>query len=430
MVEARYNLNKNIRYAVVAFAINVVLVFLSYKLVILHDGISAVGLWSTLFAWTSMIRIGDVGMSSAALRFIAMRDLDNEAKEISAYLQTGVVTNLCLFSALGLISYSLLSLYLPSIFVAETLTEAQHVLPIMMLSFFLMNISGTLLGTLQGLHLGYVNSQLVVIGNIVQILCVLVLVPKIGLVGLAWAQVTQYSLTIVVTWFWLRRKIGIVPILPVGVSWLAFREMLSYSIKIQIANVANGLFEPASKLLIGHFGGLQTLGIYELAFKTVSLPRNAVAAGLTASLPSMASLYSTDKHQAEFLYKKSLRYLLSTGVIVLLCVVALAPVVSIVWIGTYSPAYWLSVAVIAVGFLFNLAGAPAYNLGVASGVMQYNITTSFLSLILLLVLGYLLNSAFGSFGTVLAVAACLSVSGLLIMFLNEHHLFPQEEECR
>ena len=85
-----FNLKRNMVSAVFAFVINIGLVFLSYRLVIRQGGLEVIGLWSTLYAWTTMIRIGDAGMANASLRFIALCNPQTEGEKLRDYLETGI----------------------------------------------------------------------------------------------------------------------------------------------------------------------------------------------------------------------------------------------------------------------------------------------------------------------------------------------------
>lgn len=420
MTPVSFNLRKNILSAVLAFGINIGLVFLSYRLVIRQSGLEAVGLWSALFAWTAMIRLGDAGMANASLRFIALCDPQKDRDRLKAYLETGVIANTALFSLLGLLGYIALSANAGSIVEPRFVEEAQKVLPVMMAGFVLMNISGTLLGSLQGLHLGYINSQLGVVGNLVQIAAVVILVPRLGIAGLAWAQVIQHSLTALAAWLLLRKKMDIRAPVPLGFSRTAFREMMGFSLKAQAANIANGLFEPLSKILVGHHGGMHVLGIYELAYKTLWLPRTAIIGGVTAMMPAMTTLLKQEPEKVWPLYKKSARYATLAVALSSAGAVVSSPLISFLWLGHMEPDYSSYMAILAIGILINAWGAAAYNLGSITGYMRNNIVINTLALALLALA--LTASAFLSplpAMLMMAVSLSMGAGGILVRWRNE-----------
>lgn len=422
---ANLNVRKNVVFAVLAFGINIGLVFLSYKLVIMWGGLAALGLWSTLFAWTTMIRLGDVGMANASMRFIALCDVETEREKLGGYLQTGLLTNIALFSLLGLFGYTALELSLPRLVEAKFISEAHGVLLPMVIAFVLLNIVGVLLGSLQGLHIGYLNSAASVAGNVLQILLVSVLVPQYGVAGLAWAQVIQYACSLIVIWLIVRRKAQIATMLPLRFSREAFREMLSFSVKAQVANIANGLFEPCSKFMVGHLGGLQVLGTYELAYKTLWLPRTAIVSGASAMMPAMTALAKRDIAEIRPLYSRSVA--LVTGLVAVVSVIAItaSPLVSILWMGSFDINYTIFMAILAVGVTLNAWGAPAYNLALVTGKMRNNIAVNIATLVLLAISSV---GVYAISGTIMysvgVVSLALGAGGIAIRLMNERHFFP------
>jgi O-antigen/teichoic acid export membrane protein len=410
------NLRKSVRYAIGEFLINLGLVFISYRIVAMQGGLEAIGLWSSLFAWTSLIRLGDVGMANAALRFAAVAP---DSASAGYFIDTGILMNAALFAAISVVGFLALGPNLQSIAGAENLATATEVLPVLLVGFWLSNISGVVLGGVQGLHLGYRRSQISVACAGLQLIAVVALVPSFHLAGLAWAQIVQHLSGIVLGWIVTRKATQTTAWLPVRFRWSTLREMLHFSLAAQAANLANGLFEPISKIIIGHFSGLVVLGLYELAYKTVAMSRNVIAAAIGASLPALSSAMRTKRSDAVPLYRRAaqltLRYMLALAV----GLICLSPVISIVWLGHLDVMYCIFVAIIVAGFTVNTIGAPAYNLGTASGHQRGNLISNWLTLVFLIVgttaSAYLLPP----YGPVVAASAALAFGGYLVRKLNE-----------
>lgn len=419
MIPSHLNLKKNVIFALMAFGVNIALVFVGYRLIIMQGGIEAVGVWSTLFAWTSLIRIGDVGMASATLRFAAMHDLESELSTIRDYIETGIISNCLLFGLLAIAGYAVMNTQLLRLIGPAHFEEARRILPVMFLGFFLMNSANVILGSVQGLHLGFVNSQLTVVGNIVQIAAVFVLVPMFGLLGLAWAQVIQYSGMAIVAWIIVRSRIGSRAIIPLGFSMPAFREMLGFSLKSQAVNVSDGLFEPLSKILVSHFGGLHMQGLYELAYKTLWLPRNAVISGVSAMIPTLTNLLKTDPAKVPPLYRRSVTYAALAVLALSLGLVAASPLISWIWMGHVEIDYTYFVAIFAVGVVLNALGAPAYNLAIVTGRLANNITVNLLVLVTLGLAGVVAGSFLPAHALVAVIAASMAIGGVAIKTRNE-----------
>lgn len=423
----RFQLRKNVIHAVIAFGLNIALVFTSYRLVILQGGVESLGLWSTLMAWIYLIRLGDVGMGSATTRFVATCDIASHSEKIRTYIDTGLVANAFLFFCLSLGGYALMSAQIDFLLATNTknkvIVEALAILPAMFIGFFLMNISGLVLGSLQGLHLGFFASRISVLGTVLQLITVVVLVPNIGLLGMAWALVVQHACMAILGWVLIWRNFSRGSLFPRYITRSALREMFSYSIKVQAVNLINGVFEPFSKILISRFGGLETQGLYELAYKTISLPRNAIISGSTATMPAMTNLFINDREGLRALYTKIFRLVMVTVALVLLLALAASPLVSYIWMGRIDSNYCLFVAYLAIGFIGNVYGAPAYNFGLASGEIKYNLYAAIFALISMVLGAVLLGVGYGATGVVGAVALGLVVGGVSIKIMNELLIF-------
>jgi len=368
----RLNLRKNVFFAMGEFAINMALLFFSYRLIIQQGGLEAVGVWSTLYAWTNLIRLGDAGVASAAMRFLALWDLTKERERIRAHGETALITNIVQFGLLALIAYFALSPFTERIVGSAHAVEAERLMPWLLLGFFLLNVDGTVLGLLQGLHQGYRRSQLSVLGTIIQLGGVFIFVPELGVIGLAYAQILQHGVITLLGWVLVRRKLEC-GFLPLRFDVRAFHAMLGYSLKAQLVNIANGFVEPVSKMLVAHFGGMAAQGLFELAYKSVLVPRNFIGAGITATIPAMTSMFQQDKEELRRVYTSALRLSVFAMGMAGLVLVIFAPIPSLLWLGRVDTTYWLYVGLLTVGFFFNVIGIPAYILGMSSGCMlQYN----------------------------------------------------------
>lgn len=426
-----FNLRRNVVTSVIAFAANLALVFISYRLVVQRDGLGAVGLWSTLMAWIFVIRLGDVGMSNAAVRYAAALDPAQEPLQVRRLIDTAFVLNAVLFVVLTGVGWAVYGANLRHIVPGDeaSVAVARAILPLLFAGFLLQNLSGLALGALRAIHRGYVAAWLSVAGTVLQLVVVVPLVGKIGLAALAWGQIAQYGLMLVVGWggflLGMRQIAGQSgPLLPVQGSMSVLREMLSFSLKAQFANLLNGLFEPLAKILLGRFGGLDLLGLFELAYKLIALPRNAVVSGVQASVPALTRLMASDLGAARDLYHRMLRRSVGLTALVLGAVVLASPIVSWLWLGRIEPSFSLFAALLAAGFLLNGLGAPAFVLGMASGRMRSNIESATLALGVMTVFLGAAGLAGLDWGMVAGVASGLGAAGLYIKRVNER-LLPE-----
>lgn len=423
-VSNKLNIKKNVVTTVIAFLANILLTFIGYKLLIHQGGLQALGVWSILSAAIFVMRIGDIGMGSAAERYTAMISVEENAKQIKGYFDTALAINTLLFSVLAVLGWIIFSNHIDWV-VPKSVNfqkQALDLLPLMFLVFVISNIANVFSGGLRGLHLGYMGAYLSIGSNLLQIFLVIYLVPKIGIAGLAWGQLAQNSLIIVSAWVLIHRHIKFhdkLSWLPIYANKKVFKELFSFSLRAQAVTLINGIFEPISKFIVGHTAGLNILGLYELAYKIVALPRHAVVSGVLSMMPAVTRLLSTNIKEAEKLYFKSRKLVTIVTLFVLICIILGSPIVSLF---LFEKINWLLinfVIIIAIGFLGNVIGAPAYTLGFSSGKLKGNIFSSTLSIFSLLIVAFSLKSIMTIYSGVIACAVGLVVGGYTVMRLNQ-----------
>lgn len=417
------NIKRNVVTSVGVFVVNLSLVFFSYRLLALQGGVTIIGLWSSLSAWVFLIRLGDVGMTNGIIRFAAARNAEGESDLIRGYVDTGLALNAILFALLACVGWALMNANLEQI-VPEgerTASSVRPLIPLLFAVFYLQNLSGLMMGALQAIHQGYIGSLVLLTGTLTQLLVAFLLIPSLGLTGLALAQASQYTLMLFLGWQLYRRSLArasgvAVPLLPKLASWSTATEMMGFSIKAQFANFVNGLFEPLAKLLIGHGAGLHILGIFEMAYKVVVLPRNAVVAGVMATVPAKTRLLVSNQSAFRKIYQKSVWVVGLAATAVLGAVALLSPLGIPIWLGYKEPLLTGFITILCLGFWLNALSAPAYVLGVASGAMRANIEASFVAIAILILLAVPVSHLGLVYPMVLSVTIAIAASSFWVLW--------------
>lgn len=409
---------------VVAFFLNIILTFLGYKLLLNKEGIEVLGLWSILTAAIFIIRIGDVGMGSAAERHVALVSVESSASKLKSYLDTAIIINIVLFLSLSIIGYLIFSsnieLVVPNNINFQK--KAQEILPIMFITFFISNIANVILGGIRGLHLGYLAAYISIFSNFIQLLVFIFLVPVLGIKGLAIGQLIQNLILIIMAWsvvyFQLKKYISM-SIFKINFSKIIFKELFSFSIKAQSINILNGIFEPISKFLIGHTAGMAALGLYELAYKIVCLPRNAVVSGVMGTMPAITRLFSEDQKMAKRIYIKTKLLVSKVTSTIMFLVMIGSPLASYILLDKVNQQLICYIVILAIGFTINSIGSPAYTLGFSTAKMKGNFIASCLSLISLFIIGFLGIFLLPNYASVIGSGFGLAISGLYVLLHNE-----------
>ncbi|MEK7834185.1 MAG: oligosaccharide flippase family protein, partial [Acidobacteriota bacterium] len=241
------------------------------------------------------------------------------------------------------------------------------------------------------------------------------LVPRHGLMGLAYARLTQTAIFLAINWAALKRFLPKLGWLPIRWRLEAFREMMVYGLNAQIVWLVSLLHDPLTKTLLVTFGGTALVGYYEMASRLVSQLRTAIIAANQSLVPVIAGLHEEQPDATNRLYRESYRLLFFFGVPSFALLGAALPVVSELWIGHYENRFVLCAALLSVGWLGNLLSAPAYFVNLGIGELRWNTISHLVLGVLNLALGWLLGKAFGGFGVAAASALALIAGGATVI---------------
>lgn len=423
-------LRLNVIVGVVGFIANAAMAFVSYRLILHFGGLELLGLWSVLLSATFLIRIGDLGLGGAGLRYVAALPQNTSLRQARQLIDTILLSNSALYLLLATIGLAVLIYGFPVISGVPAgspeARAAEQVIPILMFGFFLQGIALPTMSVLQGLHHGYLSSVLTSLGVLIQLGFAIALIPSMGLAGLAWAMVIQHIFVALIGWILVLRITGSVRLglIPLNFSLNKLRQTVRYGIGLQAVNITNGLFEPIAKLLISRFCGLEVLGIFELAFKTMHVLRGTVTASILATIPATASLMTSDPAEAGRLYLKTRRRTF-LAILMLLCLaVPASPLISLVWLDTVDETLVLALAIVAFGIFGNILGAPAYALGLASGKLRGNFISNGAALISVSVL-VPVAARLHDLAAIGATAMAMVLGGLTVKWFNEWIILPR-----
>ncbi len=412
------NIRRNVIFSFIEISTNTLLTFISYRLVLRLGGFELLGIWSALLAWIGLSRLGDFGLGGAATRFVAALDVRSDRERICRYIDTAIISNAVLISALTFLSYLAVSHWLVLAVGAANVAVAQPALPWLMAAVIATNLCLIITSSLFSLHLGYIRSIIMISGNVLQLGLVVWLVPRYGLPGFAGAQIIQYSFAGVVAWIAICVQLGKLR-LPFAFRWVVLREMLNVSMMLQAANIANGLFEPLSKVMVSHFGGMQMQGLFEAAYKTVWTARNISSNTATAVIPAITRYVQTDIPAAQRLYFQTRRNIVVSMALILGGVVVASPVISLLWFKALNVRFVEFVALLAIGCAFGGWCTPAYNLGQATGKLKGVVITMVASDVLLLAGGLGFGLAGMPFMIVVATTAGMILTSVMVIRFNE-----------
>jgi O-antigen/teichoic acid export membrane protein len=377
-------------------------------------GIAQFGVWALVVATVSTSVIGDLGISTSAVKFVSMYLSRGQESRVVQVVQTVVIS---LGASLGLVLialYPLLVRILEAVVEPELFPVALSLLPYALAAFWVSAVAGVLHGCVDGCQRVDLRSGLLSSAALVYLGLVVVLVPRRGLVGLAQAQVLQAGLLLLASWLLLKRLVRALPLVPYRWDRATFKEMLGYTVSCQAISASKLLFDPLTKILVTRFGGAAATGYFEFAHRMVFQLRALIVTAHRAIVPAIADLHERNPALLQEIYRKSSRLLLYWIVLCLPFCIAVTPLISRLWIGVHEPVFVLFADLVCAGWFLNTIANPAYFAYLGIGRLQWNVAGHVVIGILNAGLGFVLGRLYGAAGVVTGFVIALIAGSLVI----------------
>ncbi|HKS83801.1 MAG TPA: oligosaccharide flippase family protein [Candidatus Acidoferrales bacterium] len=407
--------------------------FFLYRFLIRALGIERLGIWSLVLATTSLVVLANQGFSTSIVKFVAQYVARGSAPAVSALLQTALLSLGLGVAVISIALYPLGAWILKIIVPASALPEAIALLPWALVSLWLNVLLGLLQAGLAGHELYTLVNFVEVSGSALYLASAFLLVPRHGLLGLAYAQAAVAAACLIATWILLRRRLPALPLIPRRWSTPLFREFAAYALQFQFITASQAFREPVTKALITKFGGLAMTGFYDMASRWVVTFRELIVQANQVLVPTVSGLREREPGAIPRLYRESYRLVFFLAVPLFSLLVALSPLVSVIWIGHFEPIFIAFVAILAAGWLVNILCNPAYVADLGTGALRWVTTGCLATAFLNLVAGFGAGKLWGGTAVVAASMASLSIGYfiVLISFHREHrisirHLLPKE----
>jgi O-antigen/teichoic acid export membrane protein len=174
--------------------------------------------------------------------------------------------------------------------------------------------------------------------------------------------------------------------------------------------------EPVTRAALTRFAGVETVALYEIAYRVIFQLRSAIVAGLQPLVPHLArlGLAAGGKHSETVLHAAA------CGVAVAIPALSLAliglPAITMAALGRAEPEVVLFGALLSAAWLVNIAAAPAYFANLAQGRVHRNWVSQAVMCLLNVALVPVAGRLWGATGVVAATSFAVfggSVAALL-----------------
>ena len=185
---------------------------------------------------------------------------------------------ICFYFVIGSISVIFIPTLINIFYTGVLAEQLEQLVPYMIVLLSMNALMETHYSSLDGLHKTVARSVISILGNLVCIVLAIWLMPKFGIVGAIFSQISQALVSILLCRVVLVRAISDLGFFPWHFSFFDFKELLKFGSSIHVGTLSGFGFDPLLKISIVHFGGSMLLAYYDLSLKTVGMARSAFGA--------------------------------------------------------------------------------------------------------------------------------------------------------
>jgi len=407
--------------------------FILYRFLLNTIGIEQLGIWSVVLATTSVANIANLGLSASVVKFVAKYLARGEEKIVASVIQTSCISIGILIGLILLVAYPFANWLLSLVIPTTGLKEALSILPYALISLWIMTIASVFQAGLDGYQRIDIRSKILIASALFNLILCFLLVPKYGLIGLAYAHIAQATVVLLGSWIMLKQNLRILQIIPCKWNYKMFREMVGYGLNFQTISISQMLCDPTTKALLTKFGGLTMVGFYEMASRMIVQLRALIVSANRVLVPAIADLQERNPTFIQNIYKNNYHLILYIALPFYSIIIAFTPLISEIWIGHYEAIFVIFSILLAVNLFINTLSIPAYFSYLGIGELKWNTLGHVITAIMNAILGFMVAYIFGGMAVVIAWIFS-SVTGSLIIAISYHYrykiplreLFPKE----
>lgn len=387
--------------------------FFLYRFLVKTIGVEQLGIWSLVLATTSVTQVVNFGLSGSAVKFVAKYVARGEYNNVSGVIQTAVISLAILIGSVLLAGYPLIKWVLSLVVPVNSLGLALSILPFALFSLWLTTITSVFQSGFDGFQKIYIRNILMIGGSVFYAILCFLLAPKYGLIGLAYAQIINNSLILIVSWILIKRILPVLPILPYQWNRNLLKEIISYGINFQIISVTGMFADPTTKALMSKFGGLSMVGYYEMANRMVQQFHALIVSANQVLVPVIADLQEKNPERIRSVYVTNYNLLFYLALPLYTLIIISTPLISEIWIGYYERVFVIFGILLAMGWFLNTLARASYFANLGTGELRWNVIGNITAVLLNVILGIILGLFFNGYGVVIAWVIALSLGSAM-----------------
>jgi O-antigen/teichoic acid export membrane protein len=388
-------------------------------------GSAGYGTWAVFLAMNGMTSLADFGLVASISKHVAQQYALKDFRALGQLISTGIVLYLAVACAVAGILFAGSRVVLPVLFRNSPLSpEVLVVLWRFLILLVFANILTLLLSSIvvglqrMDLSTGISSLNLVLSAG----LSVIFLRADLGLRGILYGYVSAAWVVTLVYAYVVWRLLPEVQLRLAHCRWQVAREVLSFSVKAYVTQVAVAIHNQIEKFYLASFVGVVSVGWYEISSDLALKLRAIPGLVLAPVMPAASELDArNDTGRIMNLYLRAHKYLALIGIPLVVYTMLVAKRFVVLWIGSsYSFIAWPLSILLAVNFI-NLMTGPGFLILTGRGKLRPGLYSAILGIVLNLTLSLFLIRSYGFRGAVIgtSLSLCLASGFFLIEYQLE-----------
>ncbi len=404
---------------------------------IIHTvGFTQFGIWAVFSAIAAIFLLLDLGLTASFLKFISQYYAQKDFDRLNAVINSGFIFNVAWYGPILLVAfalrrplYSLLNLG-PGVYGDTDLIFAGILLVV-----FVTMASSSYSAVIKSIQRLEFFSTICTIAILLKTTLIIFLLTKgLELKGLLLGELFFVSFVNIASIYYGTRCLPSMRISLRLFRLQELKEMIHYGVKVQVSQAATLVHRQADKLLLSNLLNPGSVAFYQVAQQIASLLRLVTSFVLPVVLPAASELTAqSDREGLIKLCTKGLRYVSLISFSLAGYTWACSNQIIVFWLGStefdesITALKWL-IVVFAItpltGFLVTV--------GRGIGVVEYEMRSSLLLIVVQLPLNFFLISSYGVVGAAVgvSVAILVSTSYFVIQFQKATHILEVPEISR
>ena len=412
-------LTRNVMYNAARTILLAPLPFLLIPYFLKKLGTAGYGTWAVFLAINGMTSLADFGLVTSVSKHVAQYYAHKDFRALGELISTGLL----LYAAIACAVASLLwagarflvgGLFRGSPIPTAELTSLWGFLILLVFANILTLLFSSIAFGLQRMDLSSAMSSL----NLVLSagLSVVFLHRGLGLRGILYGYGAAAWVVAIVYAIGVRRLLPEVGLKVASCRWSVAREILSFSSKAYVTQIAVAIHNQIEKFYLARFVGVVPVGWYDVSSDLALKLRGIPGLVLAPVMPAASELDARNDHgRMMSLYLRAHKYLAFLGIPMVVYAVLISRRFVELWVGP-------SLSVIAIPFcallivnFLNLTTGPGFLILMGRGRLRPGLYSAILGIVLNITLSFVLIRAYGFAGAIIGTSVSLTVASIYFL---------------